>query len=260
MAGCLREELTEIPLRFHVFPVTLSPPAPVRGFPSPTDPHIVWMVLVKHLPRKRCRGRSGPRSARWHSVRRPLRPFLAAVLAASYLSNVCSRNVETQRPRPVDPTDHTAAASTAVLPPVDGVDLSLMVTGLNVSHSPRVQVPMMPLHSNDLAALDAWDTLRQAVLSAAAAADGSQRGRQLAEVAEDGSSAGTTWDVRTSKTCKGMHYDFHSSISTLAGCEAICGAQPACVAFEWKNDADPDSSHWCSLFNRTTSTSSTPRA
>ena len=71
----------------------------------------------------------------------------------------------------VDPTDYTAAAVVGgPLPPVDGVDLSAMISGLNLSHSPRDTVPMMPLHANDLEALDAWDALRAALLADAAAA------------------------------------------------------------------------------------------
>ena len=56
----------------------------------------------------------------------------------------------------VDPVDHSAAAS-GVLPPVDGMDLSLMITGVNLSFSPRQHVPLMPLNANELQLLDEWD-------------------------------------------------------------------------------------------------------
>lgn len=135
----------------------------------------------------------------------------------------------------VDPTDHTSAAVQGYLPPVDGMDLSAMITGRNLSHSPRQMVPMEPLTGSDLEALDAWDELRAALRDQS----NNQDAQNLTDV---------SFQLEKGHTCRNpvKHYDFATKIASVEACEARCAAsQPACVAFEWAHKQ----SQWCALYN-----------
>ena len=135
----------------------------------------------------------------------------------------------------IDPTDHAAAAVQGYLPPVDGMDLSAMITGRNLNHSPRQMVPMMPLSGSDLEALDAWDALRVSLRGQSDTAGS----RYLPDV---------ILQIEKGHTCRNpvKHYDFATKIPSVEACEARCAAsQPACVAFEWAHKH----SQWCALYN-----------
>ena len=134
-----------------------------------------------------------------------------------------------------DPVDHTAAASGLL--PVDGMDLSEMITGRNLTASRRQQVPLAPLKPNEVLALEAWESACRLF----------EEQQQLLRVAP-------TWDVHHASCgqSNANKIDFiHTGVDTIAGCEAACGANAACVQFEWKAVVPSGGKHWCALYNLT---------
>ena len=105
-----------------------------------------------------------------------------------------------------DPVDHTAAASGLL--PVDGMDLSEMITGRNITASRRQQVPLAPLKPNEVLALEAWESACRLF----------EEQQLLLRVAP-------TWDVHHASCgqSNANKIDFiHTGVDTIAGCEAAC--------------------------------------
>ena len=66
---------------------------------------------------------------------------------------------------------------------------------------------------------------------------------------EGRSAPGGKWDVYSDATCQQNNANRIShlgKVTTVAQCEAACGAVPSCVQFQYANEG-----HWCELFNTT---------
>ena len=62
------------------------------------------------------------------------------------------------------------------------------------------------------------------------------------------------WDVRGGHVCGRAKFAFRDHVPSQAACQSWCAGEPACVEFAWKNSVDPNSSHWCALFNASAAT------